>query len=397
MPINCLKNFYLVSALNDLMNKFLRKILNTKQITNSSDLAMIHNLPSTHYVSAGSANWLDATYHNLSTKGYQHNPITHRCIKEISQSIANLELILSENVEDLFIRPTPLQSCSSFLENIASQLLISGNAFIEAVYDDADEIVELWVQRSDRMGIVPSKEGLPKQFVLKNTGGHTVRSWQCDRSTGISSILHIKYYNPNDDWYGLSPLHAAMRAIQQYNDATSWNQALLQNGCRPSGALTVDHNLTATQARKLKSDLEDYYAGVNKAGKPMVLEGGMKWTNMMLSPQDMDYLNIKHSAAREIALCIGYPPMLLGIPGDNTYSNQKEARLALWEQTILPLANNIFDSMEHWLGGLLLENINIDYNKDAITALSPRRQQQWRQVSAANFLSDDEKKNILGL
>jgi HK97 family phage portal protein len=129
----------------------------------------------------------------------------------------------------------------------------------------------------------------------------------------------------------------------------------------------------------------------------MVLEGGMKWTNMMLSPQDMDYLNIKHSAAREIALCIGYPPMLLGIPGDNTYSNQKEARLALWEQTILPLANNIFDSMEHWLGGLLLDNINIDYNKDAITALSPRRQQQWRQVSAANFLSDDEKKNILGL
>ena len=58
---------------------------------------------------------------------------------------------------------------------------------------------------------------------------------------------------------------------------------------------------------------------------------------MALSPKDMDFLDAKHAAAREIALAFGVPPMLLGIPGDNTYANYREANRAFWRQTVLPL------------------------------------------------------------
>jgi phage portal protein BeeE len=70
---------------------------------------------------------------------------------------------------------------------------------------------------------------------------------------------------------------------------------------------------------------------------------------MMLNPRDLDYLSARHAAAREIALAFGYPPMLLGIPGDNTYNNQREARLALWEQTILPMVHQLRDGLNNWL------------------------------------------------
>jgi phage portal protein BeeE len=54
---------------------------------------------------------------------------------------------------------------------------------------------------------------------------------------------------------------------------------------------------------------------------------------MSLSPKDMDFLEAKHNAAREIALCFGVPPMLLGIPGDNTYANYQEANRALFPES----------------------------------------------------------------
>ena len=67
------------------------------------------------------------------------------------------------------------------------------------------------------------------------------------------------------------------------------------------------------------------------------MEGGLDWKPLSLTPKDMDFIEAKNSAAREIALALGVPPMLLGIPGDNTYSNYQEAQRTFWRQTVLPL------------------------------------------------------------
>ena len=69
----------------------------------------------------------------------------------------------------------------------------------------------------------------------------------------------------------------------------------------------------------------------------MLLEGGLDWKPLSLSPKDMDFIEAKHAAAREIALAFGVPPLLLGMPGDNTYRNYAEANRAFWRQTVLPL------------------------------------------------------------
>jgi HK97 family phage portal protein len=76
--------------------------------------------------------------------------------------------------------------------------------------------------------------------------------------------------------------------------------------------------LSEAQFGRLKSELEVTYSGSRNAGRPLLLEFGLDWKAMSLSPKDMDFLQAKHAAAREIALAFGVPPMLLGIPGDNT-------------------------------------------------------------------------------
>src|SRR6185437_5268865 len=83
--------------------------------------------------------------------------------------------------------------------------------------------------------------------------------------------------------------------------------------------------------------------------RPLLLEGGLDWKPLSLTPKDMDFIEAKNAAAREIALAIGVPPMLLGIPGDNTYSNYQEAQRAFWHQTVLPLVNRTARALASWL------------------------------------------------
>ena len=155
----------------------------------------------------------------------------------------------------------------------------------------------------------------------------------------------MKNYNPIDKIRGLSSLNPASSAISLHKMAMDWNYSLLKNGARPSGAIIVrDSNkyLREEQFYRLKEEIQEKYSSALNASKPMLLEGGLDWKEMSMSPKDMDFSESKDAAAREIALACGVPPQLLGIKGDNTYSNMQEARIALWEETIIPLLDKIF-------------------------------------------------------
>ena len=118
---------------------------------------------------------------------------------------------------------------------------------------------------------------------------------------------------------------------------------------------------------------------------------------MSMSPRDMDFIAMKHSAARDIALAFGVPPQLLGIPGDNTYANLAEARIALWEQTILPLAQSVTEALNGWLLPMFDNTIQLSMDTDAISALTAKREALWDRVKGADFLSDEEKRKLVGI
>ncbi|MBX9869241.1 MAG: phage portal protein, partial [Burkholderiaceae bacterium] len=111
----------------------------------------------------------------------------------------------------------------------------------------------------------------------------------------------------------------------------------------------------------------------------------------------MDFINIKHSSARDVALAFGVPPQLLGIPGDNTYANLKEARMALWEQTIIPLLQSVTDALNNWLVPMFDSNLSLGLDQDAIPIFAEKRDAYWERISKADFLSADEKRKLLGI
>jgi HK97 family phage portal protein len=361
--------------------------------------------------SGGRARWTPRDYAALAREGYQCNAIVHRAVRLIAESIGSLSFVLYEGAGelsahpllDLLARPNPRQDGASFLEAVSSHLLLAGNAYIEAVGIDGQgndqaspNVRELYALRPDRMKVVPGPDGWPQAYEY-TVAGATVRF---EQSAALPPILQLTMFNPLDDYYGLSPLEAAAVAVDTHNSAAKWNKALLDNAARPSGALVYDGPegavMSDAQFERLKKELADQYQGTANAGRPLLLEGGLDWKAMSLSPKDMDFMEAKHSAAREIALAFGVPPMLLAIPGDNTYSNYQEGNRVFWRQTVLPVGNRIAAALTQWLAPAFGAGLALAVDTDRIEALSGDRAALWERVTKAPFLTVNEKRAATG-
>src|SRR5206468_5905281 len=188
---------------------------------------------------------------------------------------------------------------------------------------------------------------------------------------------------------------AASVAVDTHNAAAKWNKALLDNAARPSGALVYTGSdgigLSSGQFERVKRELDDLYQGARNAGRPMVLEGGLDWKPMSLTPKDMDFMEAKHTAAREIALAFGVPPQLLGIPGDNTYSNYQEANRVFFRATVLPFANRVGAALSAWLSPAF-GTVRVLVDADQLDALASDRAALWSRITDAPFLTTNEKR-----
>jgi HK97 family phage portal protein len=252
--------------------------------------------------------------------------------------------------------------------------------------------------RPERVSVVPGEDGWPCAYHYRLTDRTLTIPLEDD--AGWPNIIHLRSVHPGDDHYGAGSLAAAEQAVAIHNAASDWNRSLLENAARPSGALVYEAGdaggLTTDQFERLKSELASAYAGQANAGRPMLLEGGLDWKAMSMSPADMDFATLKAAAARDIALAFGVPPMLLGLPGDNTYANYREANRALWRLTLLPLASKILSGLGQGLSGWF-DDSALAVDLDQIPALSEDRERLWSQISAADFLSRDEKRAMIGL
>ncbi len=354
----------------------------------------------------GRVRWSPRDVGSLSRTGFMANPVGFRAVKLIAEAAAALPLIVQDQarryevhpVVDLMRRPNAGQGRAELFEAVYGHLLLSGNAYLEAVSGAGALPGELHVLRSDRMAVVPGADGWPVAY------DYTVgaKAHRFDMTGALPPICHIRSFHPQDDHYGFSPLQAAAVALDVHSSASAWSKALLDNAARPSGAIVYrgadgQSALTADQYDRLVSEMESHHQGARNAGRPMLLEGGLDWKPMGFSPSDMEFQKTKESAAREIATAFGVPPMLLGIPGDATYANYAEANRAFYRLTVLPLAARVTAAVSSWLSVFTGEAVEIRPDLDQVPALSVERDAAWARIAAADFLTQAEKRVALGL
>lgn len=359
------------------------------------------------FQSLGRAVWSARDWVSLTRQGYELNVVGFRAVRMVADAAAAIPLTLCDCAERqlehpilrLLARPNPVQDGASLLEVLYSHLQLTGNAYLEGAAHDAMGLPrELHALRPDRMTLVPGPDGWPMAYDY--TVGRAKHRFEM--TGAIKPILHLKTFHPLDDHYGMSPMEAAAQSVDVHNAAQRWTKSLLDNAARPSGAIVFANkeggtHLSAEQYERLVRELEDNHQGARNAGRPLLLEGGLDWRPMGYSPEDMQFQETKAAAAREIALAFGVPPQLLGLPGDNTYSNYQEANRAFYRQTVLPLVRKTAAAIGNWLSDGVPGDIRLDPDLDQIPALGTEREAMWRRISEASFLDDDEKRQMLGL
>jgi HK97 family phage portal protein len=367
------------------------------------------------YFGVGTSEAKTYNYQQLAEEGYQKNAIVYRCVNEISKGASAVPFILKDGDQilqehpliDLLNRPNPLQSYSEFFNSLYGYILLSGNAYILRVGSDMGMPRELHQLRPDRIEVKGKGNAIPEKYVY-TINGRKKAEYVVDQENGFSELKHVKLWNPLNDYYGLSPLNAAAVEIDQFNMSNKHNVNLLENGARPSGAIIFkpqdeagfDVNLTEAQRQQLLTDLNNRFQGTNNAGRPLLLEGDFDWREMGLSPKDLDFARLKHMSATDIALCFGVPSQLVGVPDAQTYANVAEARLALYEETIIPHLRKIASDLNEWLVPMFGENLHLEFDIDSIPALSERRKKIYENVTSAvreGIMTRNEARKIVGL
>lgn len=362
--------------------------------------------------------WSARNFEKFSEEGYQKCGVVFRCINEIAKGVAAVPLCIYDGygddereIEDrnhplhkLLARPNPFRGGAAWFADVVSYYLLHGNAYIEGVSPNQDGAapLELYCHRPDRIKIIPDSvlATSPRFYRYDYSGGYKL--WEVNPLDGTGPILHWKTFNPRDDWYGQSMLEAASYSIDQHNEAGAWNQALLQNGAAPSGGFkyapegAIGATLTREQRDQLQKDIEERISGPRNAGRPLILDGGIDWVAMGLTPRDMDWLNGKKSSAQDICAVFGVPTQIVGIEGSQTFANFEEARLALYQECILPLLDGLLDELNHWLAPLYGDSIHIRIDHDGIDALAPIREAVWARITASTWLTTNEKRQATG-
>lgn len=350
-------------------------------------------------------------YTSQANEGYMRNSVVHACIREIAGAAAGVPWILYERSPDggwqevmdhpllkLIGRPNPMQGQFEFVETLISYLYLSGNAYLECVGANASREItghrqpvtvprELYVLRPDRVRILPD----PVELV----GGYEYRVGGQSVTFPREQILHLKLFNPLDDFYGLSPIQVAALAIDKLNEGDKWNVSLLQNAAVPTGALISGQRLGDEQFDRLLTQFQDKYQGAANARKPLLLEEGLDWKELGVSPKDMDWVEGTKLSALQIAQIYNVPAELIGVVSA-THQNRKEARKALYTEVILPALHRLRDALNSWLVPRFSPDMKLDFNTDKVDAMSDDRDSLWERATRSDFLTVNEKRDLVG-
>ena len=218
-------------------------------------------LPLVSIYNVGQPYWSPRNYLHFARAGFSGNAVAYRSVRMIAEAAASVPLLLYRGQAelgahaflDLLAKPNPAQTRRELLETVTAYLLVAGNAYVEAQTLDGTPR-ELVALRPDRVQVIPGAKGWVEAYRY-SAGGAFV-------NLPAENVLHLKLFNPLDDYYGLSPFEAAAQSLDTHNAASAWNKAMLDNAARPSGALVFsggDGQLSTQQYDRLKSELQDNF------------------------------------------------------------------------------------------------------------------------------------------
>jgi HK97 family phage portal protein len=337
------------------------------------------------------ANWSSWTVRRSVSEGYKVSGWVYRAVSLIARNASSVPWVVynPENeiewdhpLTKLFAKPNPQISRQKFMELLIAWMELAGNGYAKQVFSGG-RTVELWPISPDRIAPIPSKD--PGLFIsgyqIEDANGHRHQS----EDYTPENVIHFLFMNPSNPLEGISPLQAAARAVDLDNAQQDWNVSAMQNRGVVDGVFTFDTSLDSAQADSIMKRIKDKFSGAKNARSPLVIGSKAKYQRLALTPVELDFLQSRKFNMEEIFIIYGVPPQLAGAQESSTYNNFSTSMRIFWEGTLVPLLDNLKDTLNHRFYEELSDGYTIGYDTSNIAAL---RSSEKERADTAKVFAD---------
>lgn len=319
---------------------------------------------------------MNRNYKSYAREGYGTNDTLYKVINYAITNGAAIPPVLfkdktmkSGRIEkhpllDKLERPNPDWTGVFFRKAIIGYFLIAGNAFQYAIRTSkAGPPDELWTLPPDRVRPVPDE----KRGII----GYEYEDWPKEKNPIPPQLIgHLRTWNPEDPFFGMSPVQVAALMIDQQTDARKWNLSLFQNFLKPPGAWTTTALLSPNERSKLEARINEKMAGYRNAGKVPVLDGALKFEPSAVNPSEMDWIESMKFNSGAIANVYNMPPQLIGDTSSTTYDNYEQAEIVSYTEFIFPTLDDLYGLWNMWLvpmyPDLANSGVYLYYDKESV-------------------------------
>lgn len=278
---------------------------------------------------------------------------------------------LPHPIEQLLNEPNPYMNGNDFFELLTQHLYLGGNAIDRATML-AGVPIALAPLMPDLVDINTNNKGVVTGYkVYPNENSRNVT--QNYDTVSSEEILHIKFTDPNNLYWGLSPLQAVAKTVDTDVEAITWNKISLQNRAVSTGAFVVNQALSPEQYTQLREMIKEQHQGSANAYSPWLLSFGADWRPMSLTPQELDFIQSRKMNRESIIAVYNVPPPLAGIYDSATFNNIVTARKSFWLDTVIPYLDNVKAALTFYFKQFKAFGTDwiLDYDTTTVEALKP--------------------------
>ena len=343
----------------------------------------------------------------------------YACVRILSEAVAELPVHLYRYNEDgskekaidhplyhiLHDEPNPEMSSFVFRETLMTHLLLWGNAYAQIIRNGKGEIVALYPLMPNKMTVDRDENGKLFYQYQRNTDEALK-----DTGTVILSprdVLHIPGLG-FDGLVGYSPIAMAKNAIGLAIAAEEYGSKFYANGAAPSGVL--EHPGTIKDPSRVRESWQNTFGGSGNSNKVAVLEEGMKYTPISISPNEAQFLETRKFQINEIARIFRVPPHMVGDLEKSSFSNIEQQSLEFvkytldpwvirWEQSIQRTLFTPDEKKTHFVKFNVEGLLRGDY-ASRMQGYATARQNGWmsandiRELENLDLISDEDGGNL---
>ena len=283
---------------------------------------------------------------NVNERSSMQMTAVYACVRILAEAIASLPLHLyrygegnnkskaTDHALYRLLHDEPNTEMTSFIfrETLMSHLLLWGNAYAQIIRNGKGEVVALYPLMPNRMQVDRDKTGkLYYQYSTTNEDAPTLKGSSVILDS--SEVLHIPGLG-FDGLVGYSPIAVAKNAIGMAIACEEFGAKFFANGAAPSGVL--EHPGTIKDPTRVKDTWQSQFGGSANSGKVAVLEEGMKYTPISISPEQAQFLETRKFQINEIARIFRVPPHMVGDLEKSSFSNIEQQSLDIVKYTLDP-------------------------------------------------------------